>query len=97
MHWADINAALYKAGSSPGQIAAHENTQPSFVSRVIRGQDTSYRIASYLSVVTGIPLSRLFPDGRYDTPPPPGGRKPPQKNPIRRRGADLPARRRSAA
>lgn len=92
MHWADINAALYKAGSSPGQIAAHENTQPSFVSRVIRGQDTSYRIASYLSVVTGIPLSRLFPDGRYDTPP--AARREKAKSAT---GADLPARRRSAA
>lgn len=69
MHWADINAALYKAGSSPSQIAAHEQTQASFVSRVIRGSDSSYRIATQIAAVTGIPMNRLWPDGRYDRPP----------------------------
>lgn len=69
MHWADINAALYKAGSSPNQIATQERTQSSFVSRVIRDQASSYRIASAISAATGIPLNRLWPDGRYNTPP----------------------------
>lgn len=69
MHWADINAALYKAGSSPGEIANEEETQPSFIARVIRGQASSYRIATAIAAKTGIPMNRLWPDGRYDRPP----------------------------
>lgn len=69
MHWADINAALYKAGTSPSQIANALDTQPSFVSRVIRGESTSYNVASLIAARTGIPLSRLWPDGRYNRPP----------------------------
>lgn len=69
MHWADINAALYKAGSSPTQVARDLGVKPATVSIVIRRKESSYNIASYLSVVTGIPLNRLFPDGRYNEPP----------------------------
>lgn len=70
MHWADINAAVYKAGYSPSKIARDlglRQTNP--VSNTIRGKIRSYNIASYLSVITGIPLSRMFPDGRYSQPP----------------------------
>ncbi len=69
MHWADINAALYKAGSSPSQVAKKLGVKPPSVAQVIRGKESSYNIASYLSAVTNIPLIRLFPDGRYNQPP----------------------------
>ena len=64
-HWADRNAALYKAGSSPSQVAAELGVRHNSVSQTIREQISSYKIASYLSAVTGIPLVQLFPDGRY--------------------------------
>lgn len=69
MHWADINATLYKRGTSPTQVARELDVCPDFVSRVIRAKATSYNVATALSVATGIPLSRLFPDGRYNKPP----------------------------
>ncbi|HEY9200754.1 MAG TPA: hypothetical protein VIQ81_04070 [Gammaproteobacteria bacterium] len=69
MHWADINAALYKAGSSPGQAAKALGVQHNAVSQTIRGQIASYNIASHIAAVTNIPLNRLFPDGRYSQPP----------------------------
>lgn len=70
MHWADINAAVYKAGYSPSKIARElglKQTNP--VSNTIRGNITSYNIATFLSAVTNIPLNRMFPDGRYSQPP----------------------------
>jgi lambda repressor-like predicted transcriptional regulator len=68
MHWADINAALYKAGSSPSRIAADEGTDSAFVARVIRGKSASYRIATAISATTNIPMNRMWP-GRYDHNP----------------------------
>jgi lambda repressor-like predicted transcriptional regulator len=68
MHWADINAAIYKAGTSPSRIATQEETTNSFVARVIRGQQSSYRIATAISAVTNIPMNRLWP-GRYNQAP----------------------------
>lgn len=70
MHWADINAALYKAGYSPTKVARELNLkQANSVSQTIRGEITSYNIASFLSAVTKIPLNRMFPDGRYKQSP----------------------------
>lgn len=69
MHWADINAALYKAGSSPGQVAEELDVRHNAVSQTIRGQIASYNIASHIAAITSIPLNRLFPDGRYSQPP----------------------------
>ena len=68
MHWADINAALYKVDSSPSQIAADEGTDSAFVARVIRGKEASYRIATAIAAKTGIPMTRLWP-GRYTYAP----------------------------
>lgn len=71
MHWADINAALYKAGWTPRKVQKKLGLkQHNSVSQTIRGQITSYNIASFVSVVTGIPLAKLFPDGRYSRPHP---------------------------
>ena len=69
MHYADIIAALHKAGRPPAKVAESLEVQPSTVSMVIHGDRTSYNIASYISVVTGIPLNKLWPDGRYTKPP----------------------------
>jgi lambda repressor-like predicted transcriptional regulator len=69
-HWADRAAALYKAGSSPSQVAKDLGLkQPNSVSQVLREQITSYNIASHVAAVTGVPLNRLFPSGRYAKPP----------------------------
>lgn len=70
MHWADINAAVYKAGYSPSKIARELGlSQTNPVSNTIRGKITSYNIATFLSAITNIPLNRMFPDGRYSQPP----------------------------
>lgn len=69
MHWADINALLYKAGSSPTDIARDLNCNPASVSETIRGDITSKRIAKTIAKVTGKPLHILFPDGRYTENP----------------------------
>jgi lambda repressor-like predicted transcriptional regulator len=87
-HWADRAAALYKAGSSPSQVARDLGLkQPNSVSQVLREEIASYNIASHVSAITGIPLSQLFPSGRYN--------KPPKEN--MRRAADLPTKGRAVA
>ena len=68
MHYADIIAALHKAGHPPSKVAVHLEVSPSAVSRVIRGLSTSYNVASYIAAVTHIPLNRLWSDGRYRKP-----------------------------
>jgi lambda repressor-like predicted transcriptional regulator len=65
MHWADINAALYKAGSSPSSIATQTGYAISRVSRIIRGIENNLTIASAISKATGLSLKTLFPDDRY--------------------------------
>lgn len=69
MHYADINAALIKSGHPPSVVADALKVSPTAVSRVIHGGSKSYNIASYIAVVTNIPLKRLWPDGRYDQAP----------------------------
>ena len=68
MHWADINAALYKCGWPPGKVAKHLGKATPSISCVIRGTITSYNIASFISAKTNIPLNKLWPDGRYASP-----------------------------
>lgn len=65
MHYADISAALIKAGHPPSKIAEQLDVTPAAISQVIHGTRKSYNIASYISAVTNIPLNRLWPDGRY--------------------------------
>lgn len=64
MHYADINAALQKVGSSQTRVAKKLGVHRSIVSRVIRGTVVSYRIARHISAVTGLPLATLWP-ARY--------------------------------
>ena len=69
MHYADIIAALHKAKYPPSKIAEELDVHRSSVSMVIHGNSTSYNVASFISAVTNIPLRKLWPDGRYKTPP----------------------------
>lgn len=68
MHPADIIAALTKAGHPATEVANDLEVDRSTVSLVIHSKGTSYNVASYISVVTGVPLNKLWPDGRYDKP-----------------------------
>lgn len=68
MHPADIIAALTKAGHPATKVADDLDVNRSTVSNIIHGNGTSYNIASYISVVTSIPLNKLWPDGRYSEP-----------------------------
>lgn len=70
MHHADIYAAIVKAGSSVSGVAKDEDVSASTVTKVIRGERTSYSIATRIAVVTGLPLERLWP-GKYTFPPRP--------------------------
>lgn len=68
MHWADIKAAIYKAGSTPMAIARQEGVSHTAVNQVIRGEITSHPLAYAIAAITGIPTERMWP-GRYLTPP----------------------------
>lgn len=69
MHYADIIAALHKVKHPPSQVADYLGVQRSTVSMVIHGKTTSYNIASHIATKTGIPLDKMFPDGRYAQSP----------------------------
>lgn len=68
MHWADINAAMTKAGWPPMKTARHLGVSAAAITYTTRGDNSSYNIASFISAKTAIPLSRLWPDGRYSQP-----------------------------
>lgn len=67
MHWADIQAAIYKSGFTPAQIARQEGVSNMAVHNVIRGSRTSHEVAYAIAAVTGISCERMWP-GRYLTP-----------------------------
>ncbi len=68
MHYADIIAALTKAGYSQTGVAEELGVSQPTVFGVIRGDDTSYDVATFIAAVTNIPLNVMFPDGRYSKP-----------------------------
>ncbi len=68
MHWADINAAMTKAGWPPMKTARHLGVSTTAITCTTRGRNSSYNIASFISSKTGIPLNTLWPDKRYNTP-----------------------------
>lgn len=63
MHYADINAALIKRGSS--QVKVAESLVPpvtkSMVSKVIHGEKRSFRVEDAISEATGKALWQLWP------------------------------------
>jgi lambda repressor-like predicted transcriptional regulator len=69
MHYADIIAALHKAGYPPARVADELGVSRALVSQVIHSSGTSYNVASFIASVTSLPLTRLWPDGRYSEPP----------------------------
>ena len=69
MHWADINAAMIKAGWRTQKVADELGVKHSSVSQVVHSVYTSYNIASFISAKTGIPLNKLWPCGKYNQPP----------------------------
>jgi lambda repressor-like predicted transcriptional regulator len=66
MHYADIISALIKAGHPPSKLADSLEVGAPSISRVIRGDMTSKRIAKRISRITRIPTNKLWPDGRYE-------------------------------
>lgn len=69
MHRADINASIYKAGWTQVSIAKHLGISSEAVTQTISSAASSYNVASFISSITGIPLNKLWPDGRYANPP----------------------------
>ncbi len=67
MHPADIQAALKKKGITQAAIARQLSVSEMTVSRVVRGTDSSRRVAQAISDIIGIPLNNLWPE-RYGTP-----------------------------
>lgn len=67
MHWADIQAAILKAGYTQTKIAQMEGVSHSSVGRVIRGDLVSHNIAYAIAAITGIPTERMWP-GKYLSP-----------------------------
>lgn len=64
MHPEDIKALLRKKGTSASDVARFLGVQPPIVSSVIHGRYTSWRVARRISVLVGVPVSKLWPD-RY--------------------------------
>ena len=68
MHYADIYAAMVKAGHPPSKVAEDLGVQRSAISQIIRGTATSRKIAYHIAEKTGLTLNKMFPDGRYAKP-----------------------------
>lgn len=58
--------ALRFAGWKQSELAADLGVHHTAVYRVLHGKTKSYKIASRLADITGVSLSRLYPDGRYE-------------------------------
>lgn len=61
MHPEDIKAQIRKRGTTPAQIARDLAVSQSAVSLVIAGTAVSARIRERISLVTGLPVSALWP------------------------------------
>ena len=57
--------ALTAVGSNQQKVAILCKRTPALVSLVINDQGTSAPVAKTISTVTGIPLSKLWPCGKY--------------------------------
>ena len=64
----DIQYALYLKGVSQTDIAKEADVKKSTVSLVIKGDRTSYNIASVISALLNVPLKNIWTDGRYSKP-----------------------------
>lgn len=61
--------ALGLAGSSQTEIAKDLGLTKATVYKTIHDIDSSYNVASKIAEVTGLTLNRLWPCGKYSTPP----------------------------
>lgn len=72
MHSAEIICSISKAGYTQTKIAdllgMNSSSGRSTVSQVIHGKSNSNNVATLISKITSIPLNKLWPDGRYDSP-----------------------------
>ncbi len=68
MHWADIIAAVQRAGTTLSAIAKQEEVSVNTVSAVVRGNKTSHPVAYAIAAVTGLTTEQMWP-GKYLTPP----------------------------
>lgn len=64
MHFADIQAAIKRAGSSQVEIARQAGASETVVYQVIRGKAKSWKVAQVVSRTTGLSVDRLWP-GAY--------------------------------
>ena len=65
----DRSWALAQVGSSQAQIADALGVYRTAVSLVINDHEASYNIASKIAEITGLPLNRLWPCGKYAVAP----------------------------
>ena len=61
----DIVASIRKAGYSQADVANETDVSPSVVNRVINGKLVSYNVASFIAIITDIPIDQLWPEGNY--------------------------------
>lgn len=66
---ADRIYALALTGTTQAEIAAALGYSKVYVHQVIHDRRHNYDIASKLAELTGVPLNRLWPDGRYARAP----------------------------
>ena len=64
----DIQYALYLKGVSQTDVARQADVTRGTVSLVVKGERTSFNIASVISNLLNIPLNRIWTDGRYSKP-----------------------------
>lgn len=69
MHYADIIAALTKAGFTLTRVAREEGVSPAAVSAVVHDRQRSVYIAKRIATIVGQPLDVLWP-GVYGKPRP---------------------------
>ena len=65
MHYADIIAALTKAGFTLTRVAREEGVSTTAVSAVVRDRERSIYIATRIAAIVGRPLDELWP-GAYN-------------------------------
>lgn len=68
MHPEDIKAAIRKNKENFKTIAKTLGISDTTVNHVVHGRGVSAPVAQRIAVITGLPVSRLFP-GKYTKPP----------------------------
>lgn len=66
---ADRCWALVVAGVSQAELAEKLGVSRPAISQVLHDKDISYNVATTVAEATGLPLKRLWPDGRYNKSP----------------------------